>query len=77
MFRLKDFVESNPSAVIGHFVTFTTAYDAYFLLGRVFWCGCEFIALTKYTIFTNFHNIFPTVNGMHTLPYHFPEDDDE
>jgi hypothetical protein len=43
----------------------------------VFWCGCEFIAFTNYNIFTNFHNIFPTVNGINTLPYHFPEDDDE
>jgi hypothetical protein len=77
VFRPEDFVDGNPSAVIGHFVTFTNAYDAYFLLGRVFWCGFEFIAFTNYNIFTNFHNIFPTANGMHTLPYDFLEDDDE
>jgi hypothetical protein len=33
MFCLEDFVDDNPSVFIGHFVTFTNAYDTYFLLG--------------------------------------------
>jgi hypothetical protein len=35
----------------------------------VYWCGCEFIAFTTYNVFTNFYNIFPTMNVMHALPY--------
>ena len=52
-------------------VTFTNPFDAYALLGQVFWCGCEFIAFTLYNIYTNIDDAFPTKNHMHTLPYNF------
>jgi hypothetical protein len=48
---------------------FTNTFDAFRLLGRVYWCGCDFIAFTTYNIFTNFNCILPAVNHMHTLPY--------
>ena len=44
-------------------VTLTNPFDAYDLLGEVFWCGCEGI------FFTNVDDIFPTRNHMHRLPY--------
>lgn len=50
-------------------VTFTNSFDAYDLLGQVFWCGCESIFFTTYNIFTNIESIFPTPGHMHTLPY--------
>jgi hypothetical protein len=50
---------------------------AYSLLGQVLWCGCEFIVFTTCNIFTNYDAIFPTPGHMHTLPYHFGDDDDE
>ena len=59
---------------IGLTVTFTNRFDAYYLLGKVFWCGCEFIAFTTHNIFTNFDCVFPTRDGMHTLPYYIGED---
>ncbi|KAE8774144.1 Auxin-induced protein 5NG4 [Hordeum vulgare] len=62
---------------IGLTVTFTNSFDAYYLLGKVFWCGCEFIALTTHNIFTKFDYIFPTRDGMHNLPYYIVQDDME
>jgi hypothetical protein len=53
-------------ALLAHF---TNPFDAFDLLGRAFWCGCEFIAFTTYNIFSNFDYIFPTPYHMHTLPY--------
>ena len=50
-------------------VTLTNPFDAYDLLGEVFWCGCEGIFFTNYNIFTNVDDIFPTRNHMHRLPY--------
>jgi hypothetical protein len=50
-------------------VTLTNPWDAYELLGQVFWCGCESIFFTTYNIFTNCECIFPTENQMHCLPY--------
>ena len=50
-------------------VTFTNPLDAHMLLGKVFWCGCESIFFTVYTMFTNTEAIFPTRNHMHILPY--------
>ncbi|CAM0878945.1 unnamed protein product [Alopecurus aequalis] len=51
-------------------VTFTNPFDAYELLGEVFWCGCESIFFTLYNIFTDIDSIFPTENRMHSLPYY-------
>jgi hypothetical protein len=73
MFSLQNQYDGHAAHVIGLFVTFSNPYDAHYLLGQVYWCGCEFIAFTTYNVFTNFYNIFPTVNGMHALPY---EDDE-
>ncbi|KAE8810453.1 Auxin-induced protein 5NG4 [Hordeum vulgare] len=74
MFHLHEKVDGGHNGFfIGLYVTFTNCYDAYHLLGQVFWCGCELIAFTTYNIFTNFHQIFPEHNSMHTLPYQMPE----
>jgi hypothetical protein len=43
--------------VLAHF---TNPFDAFNLLGRAFWCGCEFIAFTMYNRFSNLDCIFPT-----------------
>ncbi|CAM0910528.1 unnamed protein product [Alopecurus aequalis] len=51
-------------------VTFTNPFDAYELLGEVFWCGCESIFFTLYNIFTDIDSIFHTENRMHSLPYY-------
>jgi hypothetical protein len=48
--------------VLAHF---TNPFDTFHLLGRVFWCGCEFVAFTMYNRFSNLDCIFPT-------PYHMP-----
>jgi hypothetical protein len=73
MFRVEEV--SNNGFPVGLIVTFTNPFDAHYLLGRVFWCGCEFIAFTMYNIFTDFNSAFPADERMHTLPY--PTDDDE
>ncbi|KAE8772445.1 Auxin-induced protein 5NG4 [Hordeum vulgare] len=70
MFNL---VEQRPHAnapPVGLVVHFTNRFDAYHLLGKVYWCGCEFIAFTTYNIFTDFESIFPARDRMHSLPYH-------
>ncbi|KAE8807037.1 Auxin-induced protein 5NG4 [Hordeum vulgare] len=43
-------------------VTFRNGLDSHALLGRVFWCGCEFIGFRTYNIFTNYESIFPMHN---------------
>ena len=70
MFNL---VEQRPHAnapVVGLVVHFTNRFDAYYLLGKVYWCGCELIAFTTYNIFTDFESVFPARNRMHSLPYY-------
>ena len=74
MFRLDEVRPNSWSPPIGLTVTFTNRFDAYYLLGKVFWCGCEFIAFTTHNIFTNFDCIFPTRDGMHSLPYYIGQD---
>ena len=54
---------------------FTNPFDAYHILGQVFFCGCEFIAFTTYNIFTNLDSTFPTPGHMHSLPYNMLEED--
>ena len=63
-----------PAALVAHF---TNRFDAYFLLGQVFWCGCEYISFTVYNIFTDIDIIFPTRNRMHTLPYYLGEEEED
>ncbi|KAE8785841.1 Auxin-induced protein 5NG4 [Hordeum vulgare] len=77
MFRLEEEHPNSTTPTIGLIANFTNRCDAYYLLEKVFWCGCEFIAFTTYNIFTDFDNIFPTRNGMHNLPYYLGEDDME
>ena len=74
MFRLEEVRPNSRTPPIGLTVTFTNRFDAYYLLGKVFWCGCEFIAFTTHNIFTNFDCIFPTRDGMHSLPYYIGQD---
>src|SRR3954471_754142 len=57
---------------MGLIVHFTKTFDAYHLLGKAFFCGCEFIAFSAYNIFTNMDYTFPTKYIMHALLYHFP-----
>ena len=73
MFRLEEQRRHATALVIGLVAYFTNRFDAYYLLGRVFWCGCEFIAFTTYNIFTDFDNIL-LATRMHTLPYYGGDD---
>ncbi|KAE8774265.1 Auxin-induced protein 5NG4 [Hordeum vulgare] len=77
MFRLEEVRPNSRTPQIGLTVTFTNIFDAYYLLEKVFWCGCEFITFTTHNIFTNFDCIFPTRDGMHGLPYYVVQDDME
>ena len=74
MFTLEEYYDGNNNDgnnnhVIGYYVRFRNPYDAFSLLGQAFWCGCEFIFFTTYNVFTNFHDIFPSVGNMHAFPY--------
>ncbi|KAE8819160.1 Auxin-induced protein 5NG4 [Hordeum vulgare] len=60
----------------GLIVHFTNPFDAYNLLGRAFFYGCEFNAFSTYNIFTNLDYTFPTLGHMHSLCYHFSEPGD-
>ena len=69
-FRLeeqRDHPNAPPKGLVAHF---TNMFDAYSLLGKVYWCGCEFIAFTTYNIYTDFDSTFPATNRMHSLPYY-------
>ena len=68
--ELRSHIISPPTGIVARF---TNMFDAYYLLGQVFWCGCEFIAFTTYNIFTDVDNIFPVRNRMHNLPYYLGE----
>ncbi|KAE8819528.1 Auxin-induced protein 5NG4 [Hordeum vulgare] len=59
MFNLVEQRPHTNAPLVGLVVHFTNRFDAYYLLGKVYWCGCEFIALTTYNIFTDFESIFP------------------
>ncbi|KAE8777040.1 Auxin-induced protein 5NG4 [Hordeum vulgare] len=74
MFQPDDVDPNSTTPLIGLTVTFTNSFDASYLLGKVFWCGCEFIAFTIHNIYTNFDCIFPTRDGMHNLPYYIGHD---
>ncbi|XBJ14153.1 hypothetical protein VPH35_006237 [Triticum aestivum] len=66
MYRVEEVIHNGVVvAILAHF---TNPFDAFHLLGRVFWCGCEFIAFTTHNIFTDYEKIFPTDERMHTLP---------
>ena len=67
MFRVEEVIQNG--VVVALLAHFTNTFDAFYLLGRVFWCGSEFIAFTTHNRFTEYTNIFPTATRMHTLPY--------
>ncbi|KAM3209923.1 hypothetical protein ACQJBY_064151 [Aegilops geniculata] len=67
MFRVEEVIQNG--VVVALLPHFTNTFDAFYLLGRVFWCGCEFIAFITHNMFTEYTNIFPTASRMHTLPY--------
>ena len=67
MYRVEEVIHNGVVvAILAHF---TNPFDAVYLLGRVFWCGCEFIAFTTHNIFTDYDNVYPTDERMHTPPY--------
>ncbi|XBJ00516.1 hypothetical protein VPH35_020400 [Triticum aestivum] len=67
MFRVEEVIQNGVVvAILAHF---TNPFDAFYLLGCMFWCGCEFIAFTAHNIFMEYNNIFTTASCMHTLPY--------
>ncbi|KAE8818663.1 Auxin-induced protein 5NG4 [Hordeum vulgare] len=74
MFRLDEVGPNSRTPPIGLTVTFTNSFDASYLLSKVFWCGYEFIAFTTHNIYTNFDCIFPSRDGMHSLPYYIGQD---
>ena len=67
MFRVEEVIQNR--VVVALLAHFTKTFDAFYLLGQVFWCGSEFIAFTTHNRFTDYNNIFPTATRMHTLPY--------
>ncbi|KAE8792421.1 Auxin-induced protein 5NG4 [Hordeum vulgare] len=67
MYRVEEVIHNGVMVPILSY--FTNNIDVFYLLGRVFWCGCGFIAFTNQNIFTDYNNIFPTAERMHTLPY--------
>ncbi|KAF7065713.1 hypothetical protein CFC21_071788 [Triticum aestivum] len=68
MFRVEEVIQNG--VVVAICARFTNPFDAFYLLGRVFWCGCKFIAFITHNILTEYSNIFPTASHTHTLPYH-------
>ncbi|KAE8785012.1 Auxin-induced protein 5NG4 [Hordeum vulgare] len=67
MFRVEEVMQN--WVMVALLSQFTNTFDAFYLLGLVFWCGCEFIAFTTHNMFTKYTNIFPTASRMHTLSY--------
>ncbi|KAE8801394.1 hypothetical protein D1007_22987 [Hordeum vulgare] len=73
MFRLEEPLPNSRSLPTGPITNFANRFDAYHLLGKVFWCGCEYITFTIYTIFTDLDMIFSIRNVIHNLPYYLGE----
>ena len=57
VFRVGEVIQNR--VVVALLAHFTNTFDAFYLLGRVFWCGSEFIAFTTHNRFTEYTNIFP------------------
>ena len=64
MFRVEEVIQNR--VVVALLAHFTNTFDAFYLLGQVFWCGSEFIAFTTHNRFTEYTNIFPTATRIHT-----------
>ena len=73
MFHVEEVIQNR--VVVALLAHFTNTFDAFYLLGRVFWCGCEFITFMTYNIFTDVESIFPAKDRMHTLPYYLGEEE--
>ncbi|KAE8786010.1 Auxin-induced protein 5NG4 [Hordeum vulgare] len=73
MFHLEEMCVNGSSPPTVLLENFTNRINIFYLLGKVFWCGCEFITFTTYTIFTDVESIFPTLNAMHSLAYYIGE----
>ena len=76
MFRLEELRPHAGATTTGYRAIFTNRFDAYYLLGQVFFGGQEFIAFTTYNFFTDVASIFPTCN-IHSLPYYLGENGQE
>ncbi|CAM0877734.1 unnamed protein product [Alopecurus aequalis] len=61
----------------GIIVRFRKPYDAFHLLGHVWYGGCEFICFTTYNIYTDLDSTWPNRHAMHTLPYNLPAANEE
>jgi hypothetical protein len=59
MFRIDEDRHHDTAPLIEIVVHFTNRFGAYYLLGQVFWCECEFIAFTTHNIFVDFESVFP------------------
>ncbi|KAE8784514.1 40S ribosomal protein S5-1 [Hordeum vulgare] len=70
MFQLEEMRTNSSSPLTRLIANFANRFDAYHLLGKVFWCGCDFIAFTTYNIFMDLDRIFSTHNVIHSLPYY-------
>ena len=67
MFHVKEVIQNR--VVVALLAHFTNTFDAFYLLGRVFLCGSEFIAFTTHNRFKEYTNILPIATRMHTLSY--------
>jgi hypothetical protein len=76
MFRLEELRPHAGATTTGYRAIFTNRFDAYYLLGQVFFGGQEFIAFTTYNFFTDVASIFPNCN-IHSLPYYLGENGQE
>ena len=74
MYRLEEFYDG--ALVVGYYVTFTNLHDAVCLRYKAFWYGCEYLAFTDFSVFTNFNDIFRYRDTIHGLPYEDDEDDE-
>ncbi|KAE8783647.1 hypothetical protein D1007_42851 [Hordeum vulgare] len=78
MYRVEEVIHNGVVvAILSHI---TNNIDTFYLLGRMFWCGCELFTFTTHNIFTEYNNIFPTTERMHTLPYpidNTPEEEEQ
>ncbi|KAE8812002.1 hypothetical protein D1007_11015 [Hordeum vulgare] len=75
MYRVEEVTHNG--VVVSILAHFTNSIDAFYLLDRVFWCVCEFIAFTTHNIFTDYTNILPIAKCVHALSYpidNTPED---
>ncbi|KAE8773435.1 hypothetical protein D1007_54323 [Hordeum vulgare] len=78
MYRVEEVIHNGVVVVI--LAHFANNINMFYLLGRVFLCGCEFITFTTNNIFTDYNNISPTAQRMHTLTYpidNTPKEEDE